>query len=69
MNELIQQVAQKTGLPQDKARTAVDTVLNFLKSKLPANMASQLDHVVGGGSSGGMEEIAQGVGGLLGNKK
>lgn len=39
MDELIKLVAQKTGLPQDKARVAVDTVINFLKKKLPPTIA------------------------------
>jgi nucleoid DNA-binding protein len=67
MNELIQQVAQKAGLPEDKAKTAVDTVLNFLKNKLPANMSSQIDNVVSGDLAG-MEEATQSVGGLFGKK-
>jgi hypothetical protein len=32
MDELIKLVAQKTGLPADKAMVAVDTVVKFLKS-------------------------------------
>jgi nucleoid DNA-binding protein len=39
MDKLIKLVSQKTGLPQDKARVAVDAVLNFLKQKLPPSMA------------------------------
>lgn len=68
MNELIQQVSQKTGLSEDKSKTAVDTVLNFLKGKLPANISSQIDHIVSG-NVGGLEEAAQGVGGFFGKKE
>ncbi len=64
MDELINQVAQKTGLPPDKAKVAVDTVLNYLKQKLPAPVASQIDAVM----SGNMGDVAKGLGGMLGKK-
>lgn len=67
MDELVKQVAQRTGISEDNARTAVTTVLGFLKDKLPAPIASQIDNVVGGsGESGGVGgDIASAVGGLL----
>ena len=67
MDELVKQVAQRTGISEDNARTAVTTVLGFLKDKLPAPIASQIDNVVGGGGeSGGVGgDIASAVGGLL----
>jgi nucleoid DNA-binding protein len=46
MDELVKLVSQKTGLPQDKAKLAVETVLNFLKQKLPATFAGQLDAIL-----------------------
>ena len=48
MDELIKKVAERTGLGEDKARTAVDTVIGFLKEKLPAPIGGQIDNVVGG---------------------
>jgi hypothetical protein len=76
MNELINLVTQKTGIPPDKARTAVQTVIGYLKDKLPAPIAAQLDGLVGGtaGSaapapaSGEMGEIMNDVGAIFGNK-
>ena len=67
MNELINLVSQKTGLPQDKATVAVDTVVNYLKSKLPASVAGQLDAVLKGGSL--PDDLTKDLGGLLGGKK
>jgi len=61
--DLIRTVAQKTGLPEDKARSATETVIGYLKEKLPASVASQLDSVAGGGSSGGIGDMAKGIGG------
>jgi hypothetical protein len=67
MEELINLVSQKTGLPQDKAKLAVDTVIGFLKKKLPPAIAGQLDTVLAGGSLPG--DITKSLGGLLGGKK
>jgi len=68
MNELISQVVQRTGIPEDKARMAVETVLGFLKTKLPAPIAGQIDNVVGGGGGegGGLSDVAGKLGGMLG---
>jgi nucleoid DNA-binding protein len=42
MEELIKAVVAKTGLSESHARLAVETVLSFLKAKLPAPLASGL---------------------------
>ncbi len=65
MDELIKQVSAKTGISEDQARSAVATVLDFIKGRLPAPIASQIDNVVGGGGSAA-GDIASKVGGLLG---
>jgi uncharacterized protein (DUF2267 family) len=67
MDELINQVAQRTGLAPDKARTAVDTVLGFLKTRLPGPIASQLDSALSGKTAGGVADAAKGLGDLFGN--
>lgn len=67
MDELIELVAQKTGVPEDTARTAVTTVLGFLKDKLPEPIASQIDGVLGGGSGApDLGSIAGGIGKMFG---
>ena len=68
VDELINQVAQRTGLAPDKARTAVDTVLGFLKTRLPGPIASQLDGALSGSAAGGVAEAAKGLGSQFGNK-
>lgn len=62
MNELINTLTQKTGLPPDKARVAAETVINFLKSKLPSSVAEQVSSALSGGG------IAEKVGDVLGKK-
>ncbi len=63
MNELVKLVQDKTGISEDQARTAVTTVVNYLKGKLPAPIASQVDGALN--SSGAMGAL----GGMLGGKK
>ena len=67
MDELIKLVAQKTGLSEEMARTAVDTVIGFLKDKLPEPVAAQIDAVLGGGDvASGAGDLVKGLGGLFG---
>jgi hypothetical protein len=70
MNELIAQVSQRTGLPPEQAKMAAQAVIDFLKTRLPAPVASQLDQLVGGGAGGqggaGLAGLAKGLGGILG---
>ena len=68
MDELIKQVVSKTGISEDQARTAITTVLGFVKDKLPAPIASQIDSAVtgeGGGVGGSLGDLASKAGGLL----
>ncbi len=75
MDELIKQVAERTGIGEDKARTAVETVVGFLKERLPAPIAGQVDSVIGGsaGAVGGVADKAGdmlgGLGGMFGKKE
>jgi hypothetical protein len=71
MNEIIQRLMDKTGLPEDKASAAVDTVVSFLKEKLPSPIAAQLDSLMAGGASGVTDKlggITQSIGGMFGKK-
>jgi uncharacterized protein (DUF2267 family) len=66
MEELINRVSQKTGLSQDKARSVVETVIEHLRSKLPASVSSHLDNLMQGHESSG--GIADKVSGVFGKK-
>jgi hypothetical protein len=69
MDQIVKLVAQKTGLSEEKAKIAVETVIGFLKDKLPAPIAGQIDSVLGGeGGAPGLGGLAQGLGGMLGKK-
>jgi len=65
MDELIKLVAKKAKLSEPQAKMAVETVIGFLKSRLPAPVASQIDGLLSGNTIG---DVAKGLGGLL-NKK
>ena len=69
MDELIKQVSERSGISEDQARTAVNTVVGFLKDRLPAPIAGQVDNVLNSsagalGSAGGA--VADKAGDLLG---
>ena len=67
--QLIEQITQRVGIPADKAQAAVETVVGFLKQRLPGPIALQLDNAVSGeDSSGGVAGAAKSVGGMLGKQ-
>jgi hypothetical protein len=51
MDELIKRITEKTGISEDQARSAVNMVAGFLKEKLPAPLAGQVENVLSGGGS------------------
>ncbi|MGH2594333.1 MAG: hypothetical protein ACRDGG_12550 [Anaerolineae bacterium] len=69
MDELIKLVSQKVGIPADQAKKAVETVVGFLKDKLPAPIASQIDSLLSGAGGGIADKAKEGLSGLLGKKK
>ncbi len=66
MDEVVNLVADRAHISQDQARTAVQTVVDFLKQKLPPQMASQVDAAMSG-SSPNLGDAAKGLGGMLGH--
>jgi uncharacterized protein (DUF2267 family) len=68
MDELIKLVTQKVGISEAQAKQAVETVLGFLKDKLPAPVAGQIEGVLGGGEMPDVGGIGKKLGGLFGKK-
>lgn len=72
MDELVKLLTEKTGLPDDKARMAVETVIGFLKQRLPASLGEQLNTYLSTPASPGLaekvKEMAQGVGNVFTKK-
>ncbi len=65
MDELVKQVSERAHISQDQARMAVTTVADYLKQKLPPQMASQIDAAMSG-SAPNLGDAAQGLGGMFG---
>lgn len=69
MEQLIKMVSEKTGISEAQATTAVNTVVGFLKDKMPAGLGSQLDSLMKG-DSGSMTDMTDGlkdkIGGMFG---
>ncbi len=65
MDELVKIVSQKTGLPEAQARAAAQAVVDYLKQKLPAPVAGQIDGLL---SNDAAVQQAEGVLGGLASK-
>jgi hypothetical protein len=65
MEQIINLVKEKTGISEEQAKTAVDTVVNFLKEKMPAGIGNQVESFVKGGGSS-MGDMAGGMKDKLG---
>jgi uncharacterized protein (DUF2267 family) len=66
MNELIEQLKSRVGLDDMKANSAAQTVIDFLKQRLPAPIASQVESALSGG--GTMEGMKDTLGGVFGKR-
>ena len=67
MDELVGLVVKKTGISEDQAEMAVETVIGYLKDKLPEPLAGQIDGFLEGeGAQGSIGDITKSLGGLLG---
>jgi hypothetical protein len=58
MEELVEQVSQRAGISEEQARTAVETIAEILKKRIPAPYNKYVDSFLTG--EGG------GLGGMLG---
>jgi hypothetical protein len=53
MDQVVKLIQERTGIDEAQARTAAETVVSFLKDRLPAPVAAQVDGVISGGGQGG----------------
>lgn len=65
MDELMQAIQQRTGLPADKAQGAAQAALDFLKERLPAGIGDKLEDMI----SGNADAISEGAGGTVDKAK
>ncbi|HEX8393528.1 MAG TPA: hypothetical protein VF665_14385 [Longimicrobium sp.] len=70
IDEMVQQIAQRTGLPPAQAQQAAHAAIEFLDGRLPAPIGGNLKRMVEGGGAaggaGGLGDVAGKLGGLFG---
>jgi uncharacterized protein (DUF2267 family) len=69
MDELIKQVSERSGISESQARTAVETVLGFIKERLPSPIAGQVDGALNssaGAIGTGIDAVTDRAGDMLG---
>lgn len=70
MDQLIEQITTKTGISPEQAREATQTVIDFVKSKLPAPLAGQIDGLLNNPGAGDTiqqaESALENLGGMFG---
>ncbi len=67
MENLIKMVSEKTGISEAQATTAVQTVMTFLKDKMPAGIGTQVESFIKGGSISDVADgIKEKIGGMFG---
>lgn len=71
LDDLVQQISERAGIPADKAQVAARTAIDFLDDRLPAPVGGQLKRMVDGGGGGGggvpgLGDLKGGLGGMLG---
>jgi len=65
MDELVKLVSKKVGINEEQARQAVETVLGFLKEKLPEPISGQLEAALEG-NLGNLGDLTGSIGKLFG---
>ena len=70
MKKVVDLVAQRAGISETKAKTAVETVASFIKDRLPAGMQSQVDKYLNEDENPSDRTSGMGdkLGDMLGNK-
>ena len=69
MESLIKMISEKTGISESQATTAVETVLSYVKDKMPAGMGEQVEAFIKGGDTdfGGIADVLKDkMGGMFG---
>jgi nucleoid DNA-binding protein len=70
MDELVDLVVKKTGIPAATAKTIITVVINYLKKKLPAPVGVQIDGLLGkAGTVKAAQDVLGKIGSLSGKKK
>lgn len=66
MESLIKMVSEKTGISNEQATTAVETVVGFLKDKLPGGFGDQIASYLNNADTDALGGLADGLKDQLG---
>ena len=67
MQELIEQIVQKTGIPADKAKEVLQTVSSFVQQKFP-QFAGPINSILGGATADTQNQSGSNLMGDIGSK-
>jgi hypothetical protein len=71
MQELIQRIVERAGIPEESATQAMNVVIEYVKQHAPAPLAAQLETYLGGDTataSSAVGGVTGAVGGLFGKR-
>lgn len=57
MNELVEKVCAKTGLPEEKVKEVLEVVVEQLKAKLPSSVSGQVENVMSGREASSLSSL------------
>lgn len=66
MDDLVKMVVEKAGISNPKAKIAVDTIITYLKAKLPGSMSAQVDAYLTGEKTSESDEMMSNLKDTLG---
>jgi len=69
MRELIQQIMERADISEASATAAIDTVLSYLREKLPAPAVAQIESFLGGEGDVSGESVVAGAKSMMGGFK
>lgn len=61
MDELVKLITAKTGLPEDKAKMAIEVVIGFMMQRLPGSVGDQLTSCLTAPSGEGLVDKLKGM--------
>ena len=69
MKELLEKLTTEVGLNAEQAQKALGTVVEFVKSKVPAPFADKIESMLGGNAEGGEAGFMDKAGDMFGSAK
>ena len=68
MDDLIKLVTKQAGISEAQAKKAVETIMDFIKDKLPGPLAGHVQGLLSGGEMPDLGDLSKALGDILGKK-